>query len=467
MNQSGLISLTFVREKRLRKPITQMNISTFSDDLLGLEEFSKRLEKFIDTEHEFVDGGLVIALSSKYGSGKSTFLNMWRSALIASDKIPNRTVISLNAWESDYIGDPLFSIVSSLVHAFEGNKKVTKDLMEAAKDLAWMGVSVGSQLAQAFSGVNLTEAGEFAEKKRSNRKETPIISDAFSVFEKRREAMISLKKSIQKLIESESKGILFLVDELDRCRPDYAITYLEVIKHIFDIKGAVFVLAADRKQLENSAKTAFGRDLDFEEYYRKFIHREVSLPDINSNTYSKIAKEYIQKYLIREGSRFCFMKLSQSQEDEFGEIMAKLKLTPRQIQNVFRILGHLLATTEDKSGRMYSCLATGSLLMSIFSVAAPGIYNKLGNQTLDPAEAISFLHALDIKLTEFWFLIFATGGGIKLPDGHSIESAAEINGLIINNAQDAIRAFQRDWGHNTNNRFNQIYQKIQQIDQWS
>lgn len=444
-----------------------MNISTFSDDLLDLEGFSKRLEKFIETEHEFVDGGLVIALSSKYGSGKSTFLNMWRSALIASEITPKRTVISLNAWESDYIGDPLFSIVSGLVHTFEGNKDATKDLIEAAKDLAWMGVSVGSQLAQTFSGVNLTEAGKYAEEKSGRRKETPMISDAFSVFEKRREAMISLKKSIQKLIESESKGILFLVDELDRCRPDYAITYLEVIKHIFDIKGAVFILAADRKQLENSAKTAFGKDLDFEEYYRKFIHREVSLPEINLNIYNKIAKEYIQRYLVREGSRFCFMKLGQYQEDEFGEIIGKLKLTPRQIQNVFRILGHLLATTEDKSGRMNSCLATGSLLMSVFSVGAQDIYHKLGNQALDPAEAIGFFNKLDIKLTEFWFLIFATGGGIKLSEGESIESSAESHGLVIQNPQETIRTFQRDWGHNANNRFNQIYQKIQQIDQWS
>jgi predicted KAP-like P-loop ATPase len=44
--------------------------------------------------------------------------------------------------------------------------------------------------------------------------------------------------------------ILFLVDELDRCRSDYAISYLQTIKHIFDIKAAVFLLAADRKHLD-------------------------------------------------------------------------------------------------------------------------------------------------------------------------------------------------------------------------
>ena len=48
----------------------QMNISTFQDDLLELHDFSERMEKFIDTEHAFVEGSLVIALSSKFDKQK-------------------------------------------------------------------------------------------------------------------------------------------------------------------------------------------------------------------------------------------------------------------------------------------------------------------------------------------------------------------------------------------------------------
>jgi tRNA A37 threonylcarbamoyladenosine biosynthesis protein TsaE len=54
-----------------------MDVSTFDDDLLGLSEFARRLEKFIEAEHHFVQGSLVLALSSKFGSGKTTFLRMW------------------------------------------------------------------------------------------------------------------------------------------------------------------------------------------------------------------------------------------------------------------------------------------------------------------------------------------------------------------------------------------------------
>ena len=57
-----------------------MKISTFKDDLLELEDFASRLEDFIATEHDYVEGSLVLALTSKYGSGKTTFLEMWKSS---------------------------------------------------------------------------------------------------------------------------------------------------------------------------------------------------------------------------------------------------------------------------------------------------------------------------------------------------------------------------------------------------
>ena len=75
-----------------------MEITTFKDDLLELESFAERLERFIATEHDYVEGGLVLALTSKFGSGKTTFLRMWKSSLEdANNKTDKPLVISLNA----------------------------------------------------------------------------------------------------------------------------------------------------------------------------------------------------------------------------------------------------------------------------------------------------------------------------------------------------------------------------------
>jgi predicted KAP-like P-loop ATPase len=276
-----------------------MNISTFDDDLLGLKDFSQRLDKFISTEQEFVEGSLVISLTSKFGSGKTTFLQMWKDSL-ESDEGDNEKplVISLNAWESDYYGDPLFAIISGMVECIEKKGNSADTLVDAAKDVGAFATAIGSQVVAKFTGIDPVAAGETAKKKKAARKaSTQVAPDIFSIYQGRRDAMKSLKDAIQEFVSVSTSQVLFLVDELDRCRPDYAISYLETIKHIFDVKGAVFLLAADREHLEKSAKTAFGLELDFDEYYRRFVHREVPLPPIVDSGYEKLVLRYVQYYL--------------------------------------------------------------------------------------------------------------------------------------------------------------------------
>lgn len=452
-----------------------MNISTFQDDLLELQDFAKRLERFIDTEHDYVEGGLVVALSSKFGSGKTTFLNMWRSALEeeAEGSEDKPLVISLNAWESDYNGDPLFAIVSALAKAVQEKGEAADTLLEAAKDFGWFATAMGSQLVNKLTGIDPIAAGEVTEKKKAERLNgAQETVDVFSIYEGRRNAMESLKEAIRGIVASSTPRALFMVDELDRCRPDYAISYLETIKHIFDIKGAVFILAADRQQLENSAKTAFGLELDFEEYYRKFVHREVALPPISDSGYVKLADKYVSYYLEREGSRFCFMELDRHRIENISSLVGALKLTPRQIQEVFRTLGHIFETSEDERGHLLWCLGVGSIAMAAFKIGAPKVFHSLGTQQLDPEEAVIFLRqTIGDSYPEWWFTLFLTGSGLHTEEGESAEDVMKRSGLVDENDNHDYHRYlsqwRSGWGHHSSNGFRQIYEKIQQISQWS
>lgn len=446
-----------------------MNISTFQDDLLALREFSERLEKFIDTEHAFVEGSLVIALSSKFGSGKSTFLRMWSSAIEARESDSKPLVILLNAWESDYNGDPLFAIVSALVEVVEKKGEEAGALLEAARDFGWFATAIGSQITTKLTGLDPAAAGKYAENKRAERvkRSQAPMDNAFSIYEGRKKAMATLKEAIRGIVASASPRALFLVDELDRCRPDYAISYLETIKHLFDIKGAVFVLASDRSQLENSAKTAFGSELDFEEYYRKFVHREVELPPISDTGYARLAQTYVSYYLEREGSRFCFLKLDQKAIDHISELIGALKLTPRQIQEVFRTLGHIFETTEGNRGRILWCVGVGTIAMAAFRIGAPRIFHALGNESLDPLDAANFIaNANGISDPDWWFTLFLTGGGLKTEEGESAEAVMKRSGLFDNPGKD-LSQWRSGWGNKSSSRFKQIYEKIQQLSTWA
>jgi len=451
-----------------------MEITTFNDDLLGLKGFAERLETFIATEHDYVEGGLVIALTSKFGSGKTTFLRMWKSSLEnANNNNDKPLVISLNAWESDYYGDPLFAIISALVDRLETKGRSAAKLVDAAKDLGWFVTAMGGQVVKKITGIDAAEAGDLAEKKKKKRQDVvPILSDTFSMYQGRKAAMESLKKAIREFVAASEPRVLFLVDELDRCRPDYAITYLETIKHIFDIKGAVFLLAADRDQLENSAKTAFGPDLDFEEYYRKFIHREITLPPISEKGCEILASRYVDYYLQREGSRNCFMKLEQSRIEDISKLVGALKLTPRQIQEAFRILGHIFSTSEENKGRLLWCLAIGSILMAVLKIGDPRVFHLLGSQRLEPKEAVNYLGQLSgiQRRVVWWFLLLYTGGGLLTEREETAEAIMRRVGLGTEEDYSYLHRnllqWHDGWGHASSSRFREIYEKIEQISQW-
>jgi hypothetical protein len=449
-----------------------LEITTFDEDLLELSEFAERLEKFIEVEQNFVQGSLVLALNSRFGFGKTTFLNMWKNKLDCSDDQDKTLVISLNAWESDYFGDPLFAIISSLVDSLNGGSDSAKTLVDAAKTVGWFTTAIGGQIAKKFTGIDAIAAGEFAEKKTPSEASEILLADAFSIFQGRKQAMIHLQKSIKDFVADSGGRVLFLVDELDRCRPDYAISYLETIKHIFDVHGAVFILAADRHQLENSAKTAFGPDLDFEEYYRKFIHREVTLPPISDTGYKKIAEKYVSYYLERDGLRNCYMQTGSNQVNYIVTLIGALKLTPRQIQEMFRIIGHLFEVTEEDSGNLLWNLGVGSIAMASLKVGNPRVYRLLGSQQFDPQDALDLLKSLLGSVhADWWFRLFLSGGGLKMKQDETLMEVMKKVGLIYSKQTEDRARYEldqsiADWGHSPSSRFVHIYENIQLISKW-
>lgn len=450
-----------------------MEITSFDNDLLDLQPFAERLQSFINVEQQFVESSLVVALSSKFGSGKTTFLQMWKADLESPKEGRNAPfVISLNAWESDYYGDPLFAVISGLVDHVQKSGKSADAIVDAAKDIGWFATAISGQIVRKVTGIDAVEAGDLAEKKKAKRHGAENFpEDTFSVFQGRKDAMCKLKAAVQEFVESAEQKVLFFVDELDRCRPDYAITYLETIKHVFDVRGAVFILAADRHQLENSAKTAFGRELDFEEYYRKFVHREVTLPPISDTGYMKLATAYVDHYLQRDGLRNCFMKIESQTIGYICQLVGALRLTPRQIQELFRILGHVFETSEENTGRLRWCLAVGSIAMAAFKVGNPKVYHLLGTQQFEPKAAFEFLKdVLGVRKIDWWFTLFLTGGGLKVNEGQKAQDVMTQVGLIKEGEESDqfmhLDQWHAGWGHSSGNRFSEIYEKIEQILQW-
>ena len=447
-----------------------MEIKNFNEDLIGLQDLATRLEAFIKVEQYFVSDSLVLSLNAPYGSGKTTFLRMWQNRIEQSED-KEYLIVNVNAWKDDFCGDPLISILKEIIKILPKDKNKMDKIRKAANKIGWFADAITNQVAKKFTGVDLNTAVKDANQKASDGKNT---TDIFEVFDARREALNTIRVCIGELLENNEKNLIVLVDELDRCRPDYAISYLETIKHVFNIEKVVFILAVDKGQLENSARAAFGSDLNFPEYYRKFIHREVSLPAIPNNRYKKVCKQYIEYYFTRDEVRDCSLQNLDVRVDNISALVTSMNLTFRQLQEMFRILGHVFSTKVGNTRELHWCLGVGTILMASLWFGNSRYYGLLAEGAGTSASIKKMLIELDIY-SDWWLKLIYSGGGF-INDEYDAKTVTQLFsevGLEVSGFEPDLEAsiseFRRGWcGYYEQKKyFNTIRASIEQISNWS
>jgi hypothetical protein len=176
--------------------------------------------------------------------------------------------------------------------------------------------------------------------KNTIKSSADLLYESVEEYTKKKEGIEDFKKQLGEYLgNGEFKHpVVFIIDELDRCRPDYAVEFLEKIKHFFSVEGIVFVLALDKKQIGNSIKGFYGSDLiDSEEYLRRFIDIEYRLPQPEFKDYC----DYLYKYFGFDEFFSPRERLSSfSGESDFflttaAAFAIKYNLTLRQIEKLF------------------------------------------------------------------------------------------------------------------------------------
>jgi len=242
-----------------------------------------------------IEGPFVMTLNSTWGTGKTVFIKMLRQHLF-NEGFPS---FYFNAWDTDYYDNPLIAIIGEISsgidelkeQGFETDKarKVYKKLKKTGKEILKKTIPVAVKTAphgaleiekrmeDAFS--------EFTSGVLENQiKNFSVAKDQVIKFkEQLRELVADLQKDVNSW-DTKSRPLVFFIDELDRCRPEYLIQFLKKIRYYFDVDGIIFVLGVDLDQLGYSVKTLFGQNMKERGYLRKFFDLEYSLPGDNYTT---------------------------------------------------------------------------------------------------------------------------------------------------------------------------------------
>lgn len=250
-------------------------------DLLSRDQFVSIVSNIVDSKIKQKEG-YSFAIDGKWGCGKTTVLD------ILEERLKSRyLVVRYNCWKYDFYEEPLIALLSEFAKAI--NSEQSFDYEEQEKK-AWkiagkICSDVTSKLIQAGTGLDIKAAVKYVNSIRSFAKEKRIkikdVNDKLPI-----EFLIEqIQNDLGTLSSFENRGIVLMVDELDRCLPDYAIKVLERLHHFCDNTRIIQILAINKKEMSGSIAKAFGypnADAEKVEYFashymQKFIDMTLSL----------------------------------------------------------------------------------------------------------------------------------------------------------------------------------------------
>ena len=307
------------------KPTLENVISALKTDAIGR---NANVFKFVDFL-SLLDKGISISLDAPWGEGKTFFIKQCKAVIDSfnednkttedDDKktitelyeknkklsFPNQLLcVYYDAWMKDNNIDPLSSLIAEIVtqtsseYSFKNNEKITNYAKEVIKTFGKLLYNIDLPLS--------TSSSTF--------KEYDYIDSAIEL----NKIHERITEFFTELLSEKHEKLVIFIDELDRCRPNYAVELLERVKHYFDDERLIFVFATNTEQLQHTIKKYYGNDFDGYNYLDRFFDIKLSIPNanyekfdrslnvVNMNVFFRVCRELADHYglSLRERSKY-------------------------------------------------------------------------------------------------------------------------------------------------------------------
>ncbi|CAI2718736.1 KAP family P-loop NTPase fold protein [Nitrospina watsonii] len=375
----------------------------FLNDKLGRKQIAGNLRKIITTS----DDSLVLSVNAPWGFGKTTFVEMWRQEL----KNQGYPSIYFNAWEYDYATNPFYSFLGEIQGIVDGMELDPEKKGEVRKIKDKLVKNAGKMFRKSiplflrFGTGGLLSLDEKIERDISKALES-YVEEAINDYQEEKKTIESFKKNLEKfgkefirLNEAYKPPIIIFVDELDRCRPNYAIELLENIKHLFSVEGYVFVLSLDREQLAHSVKSVYGEGMDADGYLRRFIDLEFNMPVPEVGKFCKfLLVDYfkINQYLVNKYGQNKGGSISSELEYLFLGFSRSFNLSLRSMGQICGYLSLVIKLIDEED------VWGATLFLLLLKVNNPEVLRKIKNNQVSGKELLDIFES---KIGDNEFLI--------------------------------------------------------------
>ncbi len=322
----------------------------FLNDKLSRKVIAENLTTLIQSTNQ----PFVISIEAPWGWGKTTFTKMWKTHLEAI----GHTCLYFNAWENDFVEDPLIAFIGEISKELiqkKGKGKVGSQIKKIqniggkiARRLLPLTIQLATQGLLSQETVKKTSEAFITGGKEVANFASELAEEKIKQYENDKKGILEFKKeltSLSKLLAEDNTNkspLVFFIDELDRCRPDFSIFLLERVKHIFSVEGMVFILVMDRTQLEQSAKFLYGAEMKEDGYLRRFIDFRCQLPEPSTEDFCKALH---QKFHLAE----VFAQRNGESEETFQKIFVRFAeiygFSLRAIEQCYTEINMIFRTT--------------------------------------------------------------------------------------------------------------------------
>lgn len=288
------------------------NINTTNTEALRLlkeSEIKRSLEiyNFVNV-YNSIDGPKKIFIDGDWGSGKSVFSKQLQ--LIFENNRRSKTykntvdndeylkklnltkrfiTVYFNAWENDYFSDPLVGIFLTVLSVIEDftnkikDEKRSKAVKAAASELL-KNIMEASEFKVGPLSVNL---GMLHGAYEQGRKAYENVGELLNRFKEVESLRKTIDEGLTEVYKKTKKDIIIFIDELDRCRPEYAIDLLEQTKNLFQNIHFHIIYVVNTNELSKSMQGIYGTNFDGSSYLSKFYDWKYVLQTVNINSYIK------------------------------------------------------------------------------------------------------------------------------------------------------------------------------------
>ena len=328
------------------------------NDLFGYAEFGGRLANIVRN----LQTPLVLALTGGWGSGKSVFAKQWAGELRKQWANPqdnpengksrapeDAPVIYFDAFANDHQNNALFALAGEVMEFIGRRKGATEKMKDSAKRIA---EGVGGVLME---GIARCATGGLAGAENIAATMQSALKKRMAEAEQGRDAIKEFRNALESAAQELGGGhpLVFIVDELDRCRPDFALELLEKIKHLFSVPNVCFLVVTNLEQFGAVVQRAYGyNQAAARTYLDKFFQHTFRLP---------VSEQHGHLYICHLWAVMNFPGKGGILMNHFAEISDSLDLSLRDMEQALTSMVLLQANKEspvdDSNSTLFGIIA--------------------------------------------------------------------------------------------------------------